>query len=267
MTVDDCIKHLEEIAPTQLAEEWDNVGLLVGDRASSVQKVLTCLTLTPDVAREALEAEVDLIVTHHPVLFRGVKRLTTDNLEGAMLLALIHGGVAVYSPHTAYDSAHTGINQQLADGLKLIDIAPLRPVEASENPEAAIGGGRFGRLPIAMTLAELVDRVRTLMRAEGVSFVGDPQRSVERIAVACGSAAEFVPDAVRLGCDALVTGEARFHSCLEARESGLALVLPGHYATERPGVEWLAARLADEWASVDVWASRVERDPLQWSTT
>src|SRR5207249_1968547 len=101
-------------APPQTAAEWDNVGLLLGDRGAGVERVLTCLTVTPDVVAEALEAGVNLIVTHHPVLFRPTKRLTTGNPEGRMLLALVQAGVSVHSPHTAFDNTAGGINDALA---------------------------------------------------------------------------------------------------------------------------------------------------------
>jgi dinuclear metal center YbgI/SA1388 family protein len=139
--VDEVISFLDAFAPAQLAEAWDNVGLLFGDRATPVERVLTCLTLTPDVAAEAVRERVHLVVTHHPVMFRAVKRLTTDDIEGRMLLSLAKADVAVYSPHTAFDSAGFGINQRLCAKLGLADVQPLRPAEAV----AGGGGGRFGK--------------------------------------------------------------------------------------------------------------------------
>jgi dinuclear metal center YbgI/SA1388 family protein len=121
------VRYLQQIAPLTLAEDWDNVGLLLGDDSIDVVRAITCLTLTPDVADEAVTVGARLIVTHHPVLFKPVKRLTASSSEGRMLLKLMRHGIAVYSPHTAYDNAATGINQQLAELLELTDIAPLRP--------------------------------------------------------------------------------------------------------------------------------------------
>jgi dinuclear metal center YbgI/SA1388 family protein len=268
MLLSDCITRLESLAPPALAEPWDNVGLLVGDRNEVVRRVMTCLTLTPDVAREALDEHVDLIVTHHPVLFRAVKQLTADTIEGAMLLSLIRENVAVYSPHTAYDSAAEGINQQLAQGLGLSNIVPLRPMPAADRLEiSSAGGGRRGTLTASITLQELSARLGRLLRVGGTHMVGEPDRRVQSIAVACGAAGEFQSDAIRAGCDAFITGEARFHACLEARAAGIALVLPGHFATERPAVESLATRIAAEWSDVTAWASRCEQDPLRWSST
>src|SRR5438552_364561 len=120
------IEFLEEFAPSHLAAQWDNVGLLLGDRQTAVQRIMTCLTVTPQSAAEALSAGAQLIVSHHPILFRGIKRLTTATPEGRMLLELIRGGVAVYSPHTAFDNTAGGINESLARRLDLQEIGPLR---------------------------------------------------------------------------------------------------------------------------------------------
>src|SRR5438094_348300 len=126
-TVAEVATELEAFAPPSLAAEWDNVGLLVGDAAAKVERILTCLTIIPPVIAEAIAGRVDLIVTHHPVLFRETKRLTTATPEGRMLLDLIGARVAVYSPHTSLDNTAGGINDQLATRLGLTDVRALRP--------------------------------------------------------------------------------------------------------------------------------------------
>lgn len=258
--IDDVATFLERFAPSALAEPWDNVGLLLGDRHRDLERVMTCLTLTPDVAAEAIHERASLIVTHHPILFRAVKRLTTDSIEGSMLLELAKADVAVYSPHTAFDSAAEGINERLCRKLGLQNVQPLRPIERSLSP--TVGGGRFGELSAPGDFKAFADTVRTTFQLQAIEVVST-SRLIERVAVACGSAAEFLPDAHRAGCDLLVTGEARFHAALEARSLGIGLVLLGHYASERFAVEELAEVLLQEFTTVTVWASRVERDPLE----
>lgn len=260
-SVADIVRFLQEQAPLELAEEWDNVGLLVGDPERPVSGVMTCLTLTPDVAEEAIERGAQLVVTHHPILFRPVQQITTATPEGRMLIRLIEAGIAVYSAHTAYDSARAGINQQLAELFELNQIAPLRPADTTQLP----GAGRFGVLPTPLTLEALLQRTRERLPVDHLQFVGDPTSNLERLAIACGSAAEFLPDAARHGCQALLTGEARFHACLQARESGVALILVGHYASERPAMKRLAECLAKQFERVTVWASRREADPIRWA--
>ncbi len=120
------VEELMRLAPLPLAADWDNVGLLLGDRNTPVRRLMTCLTVTPESAAEAVETGAQLIVTHHPILFKAVKRLTGDNVEGRMLLELIRAGVAVYSAHTAFDDAICGINETLARRLGLEGAAPLR---------------------------------------------------------------------------------------------------------------------------------------------
>jgi dinuclear metal center YbgI/SA1388 family protein len=363
-TIATIVDHLEQLAPLRLAADWDNVGLLLGDRAAAVERVMTCLTVTPVSAGEAVAAGAQLIVTHHPILFRPVGRLTTATAEGRMLLDLIRADIAVYSPHTAFDNAAGGINDLLALRLGLTDIQPLRSVPQSSSCKIAVfvpesdltrvldamfaagagrigqysecsfrlpgtgtffgsdaanptvgqkgrreevrewrveavcptdklaeviaalrgahsyeepafdvyplkplpgqtGEGRHGRLPRKQPLRDAARAVRTALKTGAVQAVGDLDRSVEHVAIACGAGGEFIADAARAGCDVLLTGEVRFHDCLAAEAHGLSLILPGHFATERPGVEALAESLKQQWPELEIWASRLERDPVQ----
>jgi putative NIF3 family GTP cyclohydrolase 1 type 2 len=116
----------------------------------------------------------------------------------------------------------------------------------------------------AQTLAEFVALVKTKLAISDVPWTGDPQRPVLRVAIACGSGGEFLSAAVGTKCDVLLTGEARFHASLEARAAGIGLVLAGHYATERPAMEYLSEVLARQFPGVIAWASQAERDPVQW---
>lgn len=268
-------QELELFAPPRLAESWDNVGLLVGDRRAEVQKVMTCLTITPSSVAEAVREQVQLIVTHHPLPFKPLQRLTTDTTAGRMLLELCAARINVYSPHTAFDSAAQGINRQLAEGLQLQDIKPLLP---KNEPTAGVdedlsgatqtgsvellGAGRNGRLVPAMSLADFAQRVKDFLHLPELQGVGSADQRVSRVAIACGSGGDFLAAARRRGCDCLVTGEANFHACLEAEATGVALVLTGHYASERFAVERLAEYLAKAFPTLQVWPSRHERDPL-----
>jgi dinuclear metal center YbgI/SA1388 family protein len=252
---------LDSFAPPALAEEWDNVGLLVGDRAQKVERVMTCLTITPAAAAEAIRERADLVVTHHPLPFKPLKRLTADEPTGRMLLDLIRAGIAIHSPHTAFDSAAAGINQQLAEGLGLKQIQPLEP---AEGLAAGLGSGRWGQLATEQSLGQLAARLKQFLKIGGLHVVGNLQMPLSRVAIACGSAGEFLDVAIQRGCQVLVTGETRLHTCYEAEARGVALLLAGHYASERFGVERLAEVLAGRFPALKIWASRDERDPLTW---
>ncbi|MEZ6090346.1 MAG: Nif3-like dinuclear metal center hexameric protein [Pirellulaceae bacterium] len=147
-TIEHVCQTLATIAPLRLAESWDNVGLLIGDRKRTCQRVMTCLTISPPVVAEAIAKQVDLIVAHHPLPFKPLQKLTTDSTASSMVLELAANRIAVYSAHTAFDSAGAGINQQLAAGLLLDEIEPLVPeIDASSSgldKGKLLGSGRLG---------------------------------------------------------------------------------------------------------------------------
>jgi dinuclear metal center YbgI/SA1388 family protein len=252
---------LEHFAPLHLAEEWDNVGLLVGDRNLTIDRIMTCLTVTPASAAEAIETGAQLIVAHHPLPFHPLKRVTTDTTAGKMLWDLIGAGIAIYSPHTAFDSAGAGINQALIEGLGVVEAEPLI---AADEDSTGLGSGRFGKLAGPILLRELAERVKSFLKVEGLRIVGKDDSPVSTIAVACGAAGTFLAPAQKMGCDVLVTGETNFHTCLEAESTEIGLLLPGHFASERFAVEQLAERMGAEFQELEVWASRQEAAPYRW---
>ena len=245
------LAYLETLFPPELAETWDNVGLLIGDPHRAFRNVLTCLTVTPQVVAEAVEEQADLIVSHHPFPFHAVKRITTETPSGKMLWDLIGAKIAVYSPHTAHDNAETGINQQLAGMLELTQIEPL-----------VLTAGRIGLLPQPMPFADLVEKVRLSLGLPYLQYVDSGKELVSRIAIGCGAAGEFLEHAAARGADVLLLGETRFHTYLEAQTLGVSLVIPGHYASERFAMERLADRIANQFPDLRCWASKQEQEPI-----
>ncbi|HYO23699.1 MAG TPA: Nif3-like dinuclear metal center hexameric protein [Lacipirellulaceae bacterium] len=258
-TVGQVAEVLEQLAPLALAEEWDNVGLLVGDVDWPADRVMTCLTVTPETVAEAITSQAQLIVSHHPLPFRPIKSVTSATTPGRLLLQLIRSSIAVYSPHTAFDSASAGINQHLAIGLGLHEISPLAPSAG----DAEVGVGRYGLAGEPLTLGELAQRTKEFLGADAVRIVGESDQAVDRVAIACGSGGSLLEAAIAAGCDALVTGELTFHACLEAEARDVSIVLAGHFASERFALLSLADYLTDQLAGVQVWPSRAERDPLR----
>jgi dinuclear metal center YbgI/SA1388 family protein len=243
----DIIKFFETHTPLDLACSWDNVGLLVGRRDRPVSSLLTCLTVTEETVAEAVAQGTDMIVTHHPLPFNPQKRITTETRDGRLLLALIENKIAVFSPHTAYDSSLAGINQQLGKRLGLADLKPLACEDGIEI-------GRYGLLDPPLTLPAFVKLVPT------VQAVGAKLR---KVAVACGAASRYYKDAKSLGCDGFVTGEASFHTCIDAKSIGISLVIPGHYSTEHFAVETLATELSRAFPKLSVGPSVAETNPVK----
>jgi dinuclear metal center YbgI/SA1388 family protein len=264
-TIQQVADILESFAPSELAESWDNVGLLVGAHDWSADKVMTCLTLTPTTVAEAVEQGANLVITHHPLPFHALKTITNETTVGRLLLQLIAAGLGVYSPHTAFDSTRAGINQHLAIGLGLQEISPLVPFMLNQDPKtkAEIGTGRTGWIGGPLTLIEMADRVKIFLDLDSVQLVGTDDLPVHRVAIVCGSGGSLLPQAISDKCDCFITGETTFHTCLEAEASGVGLILPGHFASERFALVALADYLNEQLPGIEVWASRTERDCLR----
>lgn len=258
-SVADVVRFMESFAPPALAESWDNTGLLVGDREQPVQRMMTCLTITPESAEEAIERNVDLLISHHPLPFRAIQKITTDTTTGKLLWNLIRHGVGIYSPHTSFDSAEYGINQQIAEGLELQSTVPL-----ISSPEVPGGTGRLGEVPGGVPLGDFLKKVQSFFHLPHVAFVGDVSQNVRRIAIACGAAGEFLKEAQTFHCDLFLTGETNFHTLLEAQATGMGLVLMTHYASERFACERLAKILREEFPGTEIECSEREKNPLQY---
>jgi dinuclear metal center YbgI/SA1388 family protein len=259
-TLDDVTAALEDLAPLRLAAAWDAVGLLVAPRRGEVSRVMTCLTLTPPVAAEAVRERADLVVSHHPLPFRPVPRITPATGPGRVLLDLIGAGAGIWSSHTAWDSAAGGINDQLARLLDLESVAPIEP--DAELP--LVGFGRAGTARDDCRVADLAARAAAALGVRHVQIAGEASRPAGRVGIVCGSGGDCIEQVARGGCDTLFTGEIRLHEATEAVAAGLAVVAMGHHASERFSMPALAERLAAAVSGLTCWASRDERDPLGW---
>lgn len=259
--LNDVAAWMDQVAPLALSEAWDNTGLLIGDRASRVERIQTCLTLTPESVDEAIAKQADLVIAHHPLPFKPLNKITTDSMVGKLVWQLASNRIAVYSPHTSWDSAPLGINQQLAQALKLDSVRAIVPNESGLEELAGLGSGRLGELPQPTKFSSVADalckniancRPRAVLRPE----------PVRRVAICCGSGGSLLGAAIKEGCDLFVTGEATFHTCLEAQYHGIGLLMVGHYASERFAMEYLAKQIQDEFSSIECWASDDEHDPV-----
>jgi dinuclear metal center YbgI/SA1388 family protein len=259
-TLPEVSSALERIAPLRLAAEWDAVGLLVAPRGGEVRRVITCLTLTPEVAAEAAADRADLVVTHHPLPFRPVPRITPETGTGRVLLKLIAAGCGVWSSHTAWDSAAGGINDLLAAGLGLEGIAPIEP----DREDPRVGFGRMGLASPGESLASLAGRLAPWLEVDRVQVVGEQAAAAGRVGIVCGSGGDFVGQLAAAGCQTLITGELKLHEAIEARAAGLGVIAVGHHASEHFAMAELGRRLAAELPGLDVLAARADRDPIEW---
>lgn len=237
VNVADIIKIMEEIAPPAMAEDWDNVGLMLGRRCKAVKKLLLALDITDEVVQQAIAQKADMIITHHPLIFRGLKRVTDNEWQQELLLTLAEKGIAVYSAHTNLDCVSSGVNDVLAKKLHLDNVDVLD----SDN-----GLGRIGIVPVC-SLQEFAAMVKKVLRADYVA-VGDAGKQVHKVAVCGGAGSDLISLALLCGADTLVTGDIKYHEAQQAVFSGLNVIDAGHQPTELPVMDDLADRLSQRFA-------------------
>ncbi len=202
-----------------------------------MERILVCLEITKDVVAEAISKDIDLIITHHPLLFSGIKCIDRRQPLGEYLIELIFTGISVYSAHTNFDAADGGNNDDLAQRLGLTQVQGL-----FGSGEYCIG--RVGMLPQPMTLAELASRTDAALRHPGgLRAVGDSQQMVQRVGLCTGAGAEFIPAAQAQGCDVYLSGDIKYHEAQQAKESGMCIIDAGHFGTEWIFVENMAQQL------------------------
>jgi dinuclear metal center YbgI/SA1388 family protein len=257
--IGDLVRVMEAIAPVRFAAAWDNVGLIVGDAAAPLTRVLLTIDCTSEVLEEARRERVDAIVAYHPPIFAAEKRF----LGGSIAHDAARAGIAIHSPHTAFDVAEGGTNDVLADALSMGAREPLRLLEASgsEKNTPRRGMGRVGSLdgaPVPVLLA----RIKRGLAVEHVLVAGAADRDVTRAAVCAGSGGDLVDDAIDSGAQLFLTGELRHHDALRAVAAGLTVVCTLHSASERAALEGLERRLAEGLAGVSVTRSRADREPF-----
>lgn len=222
MKLKEIISIIETHFPTASAMEWDNVGLLLGDREREIKKVLLTLDITYDIIEQARAAGAELILSHHPVMFSPVQKITTDTGLGKILLCAAENKINIYAAHTNCDVAPAGINAYFAEMFEL------------ENPEAIeeSGLGRIGNLKCAMKFSDFAKLVCDKLKTPHLRFCGDENRMVMRIAIGSGACADCIPAAAEMGADVMITGDLKYHEMLEAAELGINVIDAGHYPTE-----------------------------------
>lgn len=233
MLISEIFAMVNEIAPFETAEPWDNVGLLTGRMENEVTGVLCALDVTDSLIEEAVRLGANTIVSHHPIMFSARKNLREDNYEAKMLCRIIRERINIIAAHTNYDKAMGGVNDCLA---KELNIYNVRSVEGDEE-----GILRIGDID-TMRLGEFSDMVSNVL-GDVVRVYGDRQKAIRRVAVCGGSGGEYASLAQKAGADAYVTGEMRYHDSMDLMQIGFATLHAGHDATERIAVKPLATGL------------------------
>lgn len=221
MKLQKIIDIVEKIAPPEIACEWDNVGLMIGVPGRDVNGIVVSLDFDDNALKTAIECNADLIITHHPAIFKPMSKIT-DNL----IIETIKNNIAVYSAHTNFDSAVNGVNYALADKLKMFNCVQCNMM-------------RVGQIN-ADTLKNVIKNIKDCLHVDGVRYVGDLNKAIKKVAVLGGSGGDFIQLAFEQGCDLLITGECKYNQAQLADNLGICVVAAGHFETEFPAMKRLA---------------------------
>ncbi|MBR1783988.1 MAG: Nif3-like dinuclear metal center hexameric protein, partial [Bacteroidales bacterium] len=228
-TINDVVSHLDLVFRPELQEDYDNSGFLLGDGGKPYSGALVALDLTDAVADEALELGLNMIVTHHPFIFGGVKRITDHTATGRLIQKLVLGGMAVYAAHTNLDNLAWGVNGELCGRLGLHGCRIMRP----QKPGGDTGAGMVGELESDTPCDEFLGRVKSILGLAALRCTPhDARQPVRRVAV-CGGAGSFlIEDALAAGADIYLTADLKYHD-FQRTERGMVLADVGHYESEQ----------------------------------
>ena len=236
----DILNNLELNAPFQLAESWDNVGLLIGNPEQLVTGVIAGLDPTNQLIDEAISSNCNTIITHHPVIFKPLASINTGTPEGVLLQKILSHNIAIIGYHTNFDSAEEGVSDVLSNRLGLSDLKPLlNPPGAPEGT----GLGRIGSYEHSLTAAEFTKRMLSALELEGIQVTGPLPETIKTVAVCGGSGSDLANIALQQGADVYISAEIKHSTAIWARENEFCIVDGTHYATEKPAVALLVKRL------------------------
>jgi len=270
VTVGDIVEIIEKQIPVTLQEEWDNSGLLIGFEEKVVHTIFTCLEIDDKVVAEAKDKNADMIITHHPLIFNGIKALNDSDYKGGIIMDLIASGISVYSCHTPFDKIKGGNNDIIMGLLGVSGVKNLcgqDVVSAAKmidrNEEADIG--RTGELAEAMTFKEVINLVadKLDLSIRQIHAAGDLDKMISKIGCCTGAGSDLAHLAAGCGCQVFITGDVKYHEAQDVVQAGLCIIDAGHYGTEKffgEAMKRILDKKLDE--KVQVMVSEVVLDPF-----
>ena len=249
MTIQTLCEKLEELAPEALALDWDNTGFLVGDQSRELHTVYLALDATEDTILAAQQCRAELILTHHPLIFRSVARVTTEDFVGRRICQMIQSGISCQAMHTNFDVCVMGT--LACEQLGLEQLQPLEITGSWQGKPCGIGV--LGTAPRPLTLGECAALVKERFDLSQTLAYGATEHRIQRLAMVPGSGADDIPCALAAGADVLITGDITHHKGIDAWEQGLAVVDAGHYGLEHIFVDFMAAYLAGHFPELNIY--------------
>ncbi len=229
--IKDIINCLEEVAPLHWQEDYDNAGLIVGNKEEVCKGVVICLDVFKQTLSEAIDKGCNMIVSHHPFIYKGIKKIVFDRqIKDILTLALTHN-IAIYASHTNMDNAKSGVSFMLS---KVLGVKNIERLDKSRfpNEEEFWGGGAIGELKSETTVKEYLERIKKNLGIDAIKYIGDEQKRIKRVGFCGGSGSFLIENAIDKGCDIYLTGDLKYHDYL-SNEDKIVLADIGHFESEK----------------------------------
>ncbi|BCN32238.1 Nif3-like dinuclear metal center hexameric protein [Anaeromicropila herbilytica] len=256
--VQDITNLLEELCPLDYAEKWDNVGLLVGSKEKEVTNIMVALDATDEVIEQAVEKKIDLLITHHPMIFSARKTVTNDDFIGRRILALIKNDISYYAMHTNCDIM--AMADAAAEKIGLINTRVLEVTLRNMIKNREVGIGRVGILREQQTLESCALLVKERFQLDHVRVIGNLESNINKVAISTGSGKDFVKLAIEANADVLITGDIDHHTAIDSLACGLNIIDAGHFGTEHFMTELISEYIKNN--SNKLLENNTERDSI-----
>jgi dinuclear metal center YbgI/SA1388 family protein len=261
LKVGDFVSLFQQIAPFHLQESYDNSGLLTGSYDTVVSKVMLCLDMTEEVLEEAIEKGCNLIIGHHPIIFKGLKRINGNNYVERVVIKAIKQDLMLLAVHTNLDNVLLqGVNQKIADKLELSKIEILAP---KSETDARIGAGCLGYLNAPMLITDFLNHVKSSMQTSCIRYSGNPKTMIHKVAICGGSGSFLLPHAIKEGAHAYVSADFKYHEFFDAEDKILVADI-GHYESEQYTIELFNDILRNNFPNFAVHMTSVNTNPIKY---
>lgn len=254
MQIKEVIDYLKELAKPESSLSWDNCGIQVGDLNANISKISVALTPTIEIIESAIKNQSNLLITHHPLIFKPLKFIDVDTVIGKSIHIAIKNELTIYSIHTSFDSAPTGLNYEIAKKLNLENISVFDELSNI---------GTIGSFTKPLKLKTVIENVKNILNLAHFTYVGDPEKAISKVAICTGSGGSFLSLVKEKSADLYITGDIKYHNAIDAKELDLALIDAGHHGTEILAVPFIANYISQKFDTLEVF-ELIERDPFNY---
>lgn len=269
MKCKEIVKEIHKLAPAEYAEEWDNVGLIMGDGNSNINKVLVCLETTGKIIEEAIAGKCEMIVAHHPFIYKPLKNILANDVRGRMVYELIRNNISLFCAHTNLDKVAGGIGEILAELMELRDVEVLDerclddiyPLDICKKDK---GLGRVGNLHFPLKSGEFIDRIKRVFNTQALRLIGNFPDEIRRVAIFNGSYDKTLYHCIKKKADVLITGDVKYHDARDIVDAGFCAVDAGHYESENAAMERFTVHLSQKITEVEFVLSKEDINPFKY---